>query len=67
MLMGQLYEKLKDKDNAMIHFTTALDLKPQEGGNLVKSAIDRLHSDLVGSGGQSKDNDGDDDDAMMYS
>ena len=69
MLMGQLYEKLKDKDNAMIHFTTALDLKPQEGGNIVKSAIDRLHSDLVGNGGggQSKDNDGDDDDAMMYS
>ena len=65
MLMGQLYEKLKDKDNAMIHFTTALDLKPQEGGNIVKSAIDRLHSDLAGRSGESKDND--DDDAIMYS
>jgi anaphase-promoting complex subunit 3 len=67
MLMGQLYERLKDKDNAMIHYTTALDLKPQEGGNIVKSAIDRLHSDLTGDSGQSKDGDGGDGGMILYS
>ena len=43
MLMGQLCEKLRDKDGAMRNYVTALDLKPQDT-NMIKAAIDRLHA-----------------------
>lgn len=43
MLMGQLSEKLRDKDGAMRYYVTALGLKPQDS-NMIKAAIDRLHS-----------------------
>ena len=43
MLMGKLCKKLDRLDEAMQHYTTALDLAPKEG-NMIKAAIEKLHS-----------------------
>ena len=40
-LMGKVCKKLNRLDDAMMHFTFALDLEPKDN-NLIKSAIDRL-------------------------
>ena len=40
-MMGKVCKKLNRLDDAMMHFTFALDLEPKDN-NLIKSAIDRL-------------------------
>uniref|UniRef100_A0A7S2RLV0 Uncharacterized protein n=1 Tax=Mucochytrium quahogii TaxID=96639 RepID=A0A7S2RLV0_9STRA len=40
-LMGKICKQLDKKDEAMLHFTTALDLDPKDS-NLIKLAIDKL-------------------------
>ena len=43
-LMGRIYKKLNLPEEAMVNFSTALDLKPASGDvNLIKSAIEKLH------------------------
>ena len=43
-LMGRIYKKLNLPEEAMVNFSTALDLKPVSGDvNLIKSAIEKLH------------------------
>ena len=44
IMMGKVCKKMKDKDAAMLHFSTALDLHPKDN-NEVKLLIDRLHED----------------------
>jgi anaphase-promoting complex subunit 3 len=41
-LMGKIYKKLGNVNEAMRHFTTTLDLNPKDK-NVVKAAIDKLH------------------------
>ena len=42
-LMGRIYKKLNLPEEAMVNFSTALDLKPASGDvNLIKSAIEKL-------------------------
>ena len=42
--MGRIYKKLNLPEEAMVNFSTALDLKPASGDvNLIKSAIEKLH------------------------
>lgn len=41
--LGKIYKKLDKVDEAMLHFSTALDLKPTSADvNLIKSAIEKI-------------------------
>lgn len=42
-LMGKVCKRLHRVNDAILHFTTTLDLNPKDK-NVVKSAIDKLHS-----------------------
>jgi anaphase-promoting complex subunit 3 len=42
--MGKIYKRLDMPDEALRHFSHALDLKPSSGdANLIKAAIEKLH------------------------
>lgn len=41
-LMGKVARKLKKNEDAMVHFTTALDLDAKNA-NYIKTVIDKLH------------------------
>lgn len=43
--LGKVYKRLDRVDQAMIHFSTALDLKPSSADtNTIKAAIEGLHA-----------------------
>ena len=42
--MGKIYKKMDRRDEALRHFSHALDLRPASGdANLIKAAIEKLH------------------------